>query len=126
MGQNLRADSLRHKHCVDPAGMGDDATAIAWRQGHSITKIEKRHRLTTMEIAGWIAKIIRDEKPAKVNIDVGGLGIGIYERLIEQGFNSGVVVATNFGSRAVEPPPWTRQASRAEAPRTAAPSFGST
>jgi hypothetical protein len=89
---------------VDPAGQGDDATAVAWRQGHTITKIEKRHRITTMEIAGWIAKIIRDEKPAKVNIDVGGLGIGIYERLIEQGFSS-VVVATNFGSKPIEPPP---------------------
>ena len=51
---------------VDPAGQGDDATAIAWRRGHCIEKIEKRHRLTTMEIAGWIAKIIRDEKPARV------------------------------------------------------------
>ena len=71
---------------VDPAGQGDDATAIAWRHGHCITKIEKRHRLTTMEIAGWIAKIIRDEKPAKVYIDVGGLGVGIYDRLIEQGY----------------------------------------
>jgi len=90
---------------VDPAGQGDDATAIAWRQGHCITKIEKRHRLTTMEIAGWIAKIIRDEKPAKVSIDVGGLGIGIYERLMEQGFDSGIVSAVNFGSKPIEPPP---------------------
>ena len=90
---------------VDPAGQGDDATAIAWRQGHSVTKIEKRHRLTTMEIAGWIAKIIRDELPAKVSIDVGGLGIGIYERLIEQGFSSSLVIATNFGSKPIEPPP---------------------
>jgi hypothetical protein len=31
-----------------------------------------------MEVAGWIQKIIRDDKPAKVNIDVGGLGIGVY------------------------------------------------
>jgi hypothetical protein len=89
---------------VDPAGMGDDATAVAWRQGHNITKIEKRRHMTTMEIAGWIAKVIRDEKPAKVNIDVGGLGIGVYDRLIEQGFDS-VVVATNFGSKPIEPPP---------------------
>ena len=58
-----------------------------------------------MEIAGWIAKIIRDEKPAKVSIDVGGLGIGIYERLMEQGFDSGVVTAVNFGSKPIEPPP---------------------
>jgi hypothetical protein len=89
---------------VDPAGMGADATAIAWRQGHTITKIEKRRHLTTMEIAGWIAKIIRDEKPAKVNIDVGGLGVGIYDRLVEDGHGN-VVVAINFGSKPIEPPP---------------------
>ena len=40
---------------VDPAGMGDDSTAIAWRRGHAIEKIERRRHLTTMEIAGWIA-----------------------------------------------------------------------
>jgi hypothetical protein len=90
---------------VDPAGQGADSTAVAWRRGYCIEKIEKRHGLTTMEIAGWLAKILRDEKPAKVSIDVGGLGIGIFERLMEQGFDSGVVVATNFGSKAIEPAP---------------------
>jgi hypothetical protein len=89
---------------VDPAGKGADSTAIAWRQGHCITKIEKRHGLSTMEVAGWVAKIIRDEKPAKVSIDVGGLGIGIYERLEEQGHGS-VINAVNFGGKPVEPPP---------------------
>src|SRR5689334_23245907 len=69
----------------DPAGKGKDSAAIAWRQGHCITRIEKRRGLTTMEVAGWVASIIRDEKPAKVSIDVGGLGIGIAERLEEQG-----------------------------------------
>jgi hypothetical protein len=90
---------------VDPARMGKDNTAIAWRRGHCITKTEKRHGLTTMEVAGWIAKIIREEEPAKVNIDVGGLGIGIYDRLIEQNHPEGLVNAVNFGGKPVEPPP---------------------
>jgi hypothetical protein len=89
---------------VDPAGMGDDSTAIAWRRGHCITKIERHHKLTTMEIAGLVQRIIRDDRPAKVAIDVGGLGVGVYDRLIEQG-HSDVVTAVNFGSKAVEPPP---------------------
>jgi hypothetical protein len=89
---------------IDPAGQGDDATAIAWRRGHRITKIERRRHLTTMEIAGWIASIIRNDKPAKVCIDVGGLGVGIYDRLIEQGHDN-VVTAINFGSKPIEPPP---------------------
>ena len=90
---------------VDPAGKGADSTAIAWRQGHCITKTERRKGLTTMEIAGLLGAIIREEKPARVNIDVGGLGIGIYERLIEQGHDSSVVTAVNFGGKPLEPPP---------------------
>jgi hypothetical protein len=89
---------------IDPAGQGDDATAIAWRQGHAITKIERRRQLSTMEIAGWIAKIIRDEKPAKVCLDTGSLGVGIYDRLVEQGHGD-VVTAVNFGSKPLDPPP---------------------
>jgi hypothetical protein len=89
---------------VDPAGQGDDSTAIAWRRGHAIVKVERRHKLTTMEIAGLIQKIISDDKPAKVSIDVGGLGVGVYDRLVEQGQGE-IVSAVNFGGRAVEPPP---------------------
>ncbi len=90
---------------VDPAGMGDDATAIAWRQGHCITKIEKRHHMSTMEIAGWIAsRSSGRDKPAKVCLDVGGLGVGIYDRLVEEGHGD-VVTAINFGSKPIEPPP---------------------
>src|SRR5262249_20959701 len=89
---------------VVPAGQGADSTAIAWRQGHVITKIEKRKGLTTMEVAGLIASIIRDEDPALVSIDVGGLGIGIYERLVEQGYGN-VVQAVNFGGKPIVPAP---------------------
>jgi hypothetical protein len=89
---------------VDPAGKGADSTAIAWRRGHCITKIEKRHGLDTMEVAGLVAKIIRDEKPAKVNIDVDGLGVGVYDRLVEQGYGE-TVNAVNFGGKPIEPPP---------------------
>lgn len=92
---------------VDPARFGADSTAIAWRRGSGIEKVEKRKHLDTMQVAGWIAQIIRDDKPAKVNIDVGGLGAGIYDRLVEQGyggFGTGQINAVNFGSKPVEPP----------------------
>jgi len=89
---------------VDPAGKGADATAIAWRRGHCIEKIEKRRGLSTMEVAGWVASVIRDDKPVKANIDVGGLGIGVYDRLIEQGYGE-TVNAVNFGGKPIEPAP---------------------
>jgi len=88
---------------VDPAGMGADRTSIAWRRGHSILKVESRRGLDTMEVAGWVSTIIRKENPSAVNIDVGGLGVGCYDRLKEQGHS--VVHAINFGGKPVTPPP---------------------
>ena len=70
---------------VDPAGMGPDRTSVAWRRGRRILKVESRRHMDTMEVAGWVQKIIREDKPEKVNIDVGGLGVGVYDRLREQG-----------------------------------------
>ncbi|WP_334375413.1 hypothetical protein [Bradyrhizobium sp. AZCC 1719] len=89
---------------VDPAGKGADSTAIAWRKGSTIYKLEKRHGLGTMEVAGLVAKIIREEKPAKVNIDVTGLGVGVADRLDEQGYGH-TINRVNFGGKPIEPPP---------------------
>ena len=88
-----------------PAGMGADRTSVAWRKGRCILKVESRRNVDTMETVGWIQKIIREEKPAKVNIDVGGLGVGIYDRLCETSSNRRVLNAVNFGGKPVEPPP---------------------
>jgi hypothetical protein len=85
---------------VDPAGSGADRTAIAWRRGRCVIKVQTYRGMDTMQIAGLIAKIMREEKPAKVAIDVGGLGVGVYDRLTEQGFD---VTAVNFGGKPVEP-----------------------
>jgi hypothetical protein len=90
---------------VDPAGKGADRTAIAWRRGSCIEKIEARRGLDTMEVAGLVAKIIREDKPVRVNIDVGGLGVGVYDRLVEQGYGS-VINAVNFGGKPIEPAPY--------------------
>jgi hypothetical protein len=90
---------------VDPAGAGADRTSIAWRRGHCITKVESRRGLDTMEIVGWVQKIIREERPAKMNIDVGGLGVGVFDRLMELGHSRSVVNAVNFGGKGIEPPP---------------------
>jgi hypothetical protein len=90
---------------VDPAGMGADRTSIAWRRGHCITKVESRRGLDTMEVTGWVNKIISEDNPDKVNIDVGGLGVGVYDRLVEMGHRRGVVQPINFGGKPVEPAP---------------------
>ena len=56
---------------VDPAGMGADRTAVIFRRGHRITGVETRYDLDTMDTAGRVGQIIRQEQPAGVNIDLG-------------------------------------------------------
>jgi hypothetical protein len=85
---------------VDIARKGADSTCIAWRKGRVITKTEKYRDLDLMQVAGLVAKIIREEKPEKVFCDSTGLGVGVVDRLQEQGYSE--VVAVNFSSKPVE------------------------
>ena len=88
---------------LDPARFGDDGSAMARRRGRKVLKVEKRHKLDTMQLAGWAKQVIDAEKPARMFIDVGGLGAGVYDRLIEMGYGE-IVRAVNFGSAPLEPP----------------------
>jgi hypothetical protein len=85
---------------VDPARFGPDKSAIVRRRGRVVDKeIERIEKRDLMHLVGRIAVIIRDEHPVKVFIDVGGLGAGAYDRLVELGFGH-IVVAVNFGESA--------------------------
>lgn len=89
----------------DPAWMGDDRSTMAWRRGRKVEKIESRSKLSTMEAAGWLKMVIDRDQPARVFVDVGGVGAGVYDRLQEMGAPySRIVVAVNFGSAPFEPP----------------------
>lgn len=88
----------------DPAWKGSDRHSMAFRRGRRVIKIESKHKLDTMQGAGWAKQVIDTEKPARMFIDVGGVGAGVYDRLIEMGYGD-VVTAVNFGSAPLEPPP---------------------
>jgi hypothetical protein len=57
-----------------------------------------------MEAAGRVKQVIDREKPTRVFIDVGSVGAGVYDRLVEMGYGD-IVRAVNFGSAPMEPPP---------------------
>ena len=82
---------------VDPARFGNDRTAIIRRRGRVAYKLESYIKKDTMEVVGIIHRIIKDENPDRVCIDIGGLGAGIYDRLVELGYKD-IVVAVNGGS----------------------------
>ena len=83
---------------VDPARFGDDRTCIIRRKGRVAFGLESYSKKDTMEVVGIVHQIIKDEKPAKVFVDIGGLGAGIVDRLFEFGCRD-VVVGVNAGSK---------------------------
>ena len=87
---------------VDPARYGDDRSAIIRRRNRSAFKVQTHSKINTMELAGIVHSIIKEEAPAQVAIDVVGLGAGVYDRLIELGHKD-IVVAVNAGSAALDP-----------------------
>lgn len=87
---------------VDPARFGDDATAIAYRRGRSVSRVERYYKQDTMETVGRVKQAIDRDKPARVFVDVGGLGAGVYDRLKEMGYGN-VVRPVNFGAAPLEP-----------------------
>jgi hypothetical protein len=89
---------------VDPAWLGDDRTSICWRKGRTVLKVASKSGLDTMATAGWCKQIIDAEKPARMFIDVGGVGAGVVDRLREMGFGD-TIRAVNFGSSPLEPEP---------------------
>ena len=84
---------------VDPARFGDDATAICFRKGRQVFKVSKYRKQSVVDVANIVTSIIIDHKPARVNVDVGGLGAGVYDILIDRGYED-TVRAINFGSEA--------------------------
>jgi hypothetical protein len=100
--------SYRHFHGplligCDPAGDGvndADRTAIAFRQGRVVKRLEYHQRLTTMQIAGKLAEYAREMQPDMIFVDKGGLGAGVYDRLVELGVT---VTGVNSATAANDP-----------------------
>jgi len=81
---------------VDPARFGPDCSAIVRRIGGRAYSPEKHHGKDTMALVGIVKRCIDVERPTKVFIDVGGIGAGVYDRLIEMGYGR-TVSAVDFG-----------------------------
>lgn len=88
----------------DPAWTGGDRHSMAFRRGRRVIAVESRTKLDTMQSAGWAVQVIRTHQPARMFIDVGGVGAGVYDRLNEMGYGD-IVRPVSFGSAPFEPYP---------------------
>lgn len=85
---------------VDVARYGDDKTVICYRRGRKVTKLSSYSKMDTVELANKLTNIIREDKPARVFIDMGNTGAGVYDILVDRGFGK-IVRGVNFGEKAI-------------------------
>lgn len=98
-GKHIEAIGLRL--CgLDPARFGDDRTAFAWRQGRVVSKIKTYKKLNLMQVAGIAHVLLESGEIDKLFIDIGGLGAGVYDRLVENGWKD-KLVAVNSANKAL-------------------------
>lgn len=85
---------------IDVAEYGDDRTAFAYRRGrYGKYPVQYFSKKSPMQVAGLAAIEIERRKPAAVMVDVGGVGSGVADRLIEMGYP---IIRVNFGESAFE------------------------
>ncbi len=86
---------------VDPAIGDTDRTAIIRRRGRLAFKLETFRNHNTMETAGLIVNMIKEERPVKVYVDCIGIGAGIVDRCREMGYEcvEGVNVARSANDK---------------------------
>lgn len=98
--QHLESDA-RLVIGVDVALGDNDRTAIIRRKGRIAYGLETHRNMNTMEIAGYVKRIIEKEKPHRVYIDCIGVGAGVVDRLREHNYDfvEGINVARSANSK---------------------------
>ena len=84
---------------IDPAGEGEDRSALVIRQGRKILHMETSDEKNTMSVLGRFLQPMRAKGVKLVGIDNIGLGKPIADRLEEMGWE---VLRVNAGARAMD------------------------
>jgi hypothetical protein len=85
---------------VDVARYGSDRTVFFQRWGKQTLPPIIIEDSDLMYVVGRLAKIIDQWVPDAVFIDVGGVGAGVVDRMLQLGCD---VIAVNFGERSIDP-----------------------
>jgi len=93
---------------VDVARMGSDRTALVLRHGRLVEHIKVYAKQDTMVTVGCIVAVLEVWRVEEIDVDVIGLGAGVYDRLAELRRQGGItcdVVAVNVAQKAPVPKP---------------------
>jgi hypothetical protein len=87
---------------VDPARLGGDRFKVCHTQGRNLSMLYTIPPGRVDETAQRLAEKINKYKPARVNIDCGGLGVGVYDILVGNGYGN-IVRKVDMGASANDP-----------------------
>lgn len=88
---------------VDVARFGSDRTVLILRQGSVVEQLKVYAKQDTMETVGCIVAMLDPWQVEEIDVDVIGLGAGVYDRLAElrrQGLVKATVMAVNVAEKA--------------------------
>jgi hypothetical protein len=100
--ERCSGDGVR-KLGVDVARMGADRTTLVLRQGRVVEHIRIFAKQDTMMTVGCIVAVLEAWRVEEIDVDVIGLGAGVYDRLAElkrEGHLRCAVVAVNVAQKA--------------------------
>lgn len=80
---NQRCSSGKRQAGLDVARFGSDSTVYIYREGGNVKRIKAIKELDTMEVVGWVSKLLDEDEPEVCCVDVIGIGSGVYDRLEE-------------------------------------------
>lgn len=85
---------------LDIARFGDDQTSFCFRRGRWCMRFESYRKLDNVEVANLATNIIRNQKPHRLFMDIGGQGAGVYDILKDRGFGE-IIRGVYFGEKAL-------------------------
>lgn len=85
---------------VDIARFGDDKTVLCFRRGRYCFDMKEYSQLDTVALANLLTKVIKESNPARVFLDLGNTGAGVYDILVDRGYAK-IVRGVNFGGKAI-------------------------
>ncbi|MBE6445649.1 MAG: PBSX family phage terminase large subunit [Alphaproteobacteria bacterium] len=85
---------------LDIARFGDDQTSFCFRKGRFCLKFLAYKKLDNVAVANLATNIIRELKPYRIFMDVGGQGAGVYDILKDRGYGE-IIRGIYFGEKAL-------------------------
>lgn len=93
---------------LDIARFGDDSTVFCFRKGRFCSRFEVYNQYDTVEVANLTTHFIQQYHPARVFMDIGGQGAGVYDILKDRGYGR-IVRGIYFGGKAMNSDRYTNR-----------------